>query len=348
MANTLESPHVHEISAVDGAIQVKATYTPGYTNGLVIEESWPESMGEDHSDIQSQVFDELARYRVGLDQSEIEEIKENQQWIDATMGGPSQEYTTLVAPTLFGNITRELGFALETERETADGQTTQVRHYSYPSIDRANDFMTQAFGEEGQLKFVPFEGGAYTAEEFMGYFIESRIPIATEHPYDVHDLGDHLIGWLGLDPQFIQTYQSRIAVYVERLDAEREVHPNLDLEAVNDYPLHPEGLEEAKQFFLPSLAVIKSSMRRIEGITSDVADIALTNRGVYDGPYSRRTLADVLGHKLGDAFELWGGNGPGESFPRGLLGDVSQRRAAQFGAQTYLRFQQADQLASAK
>src|ERR1039458_4892421 len=114
MPKTLESPHVHELSAVDGAIQVKATYTPGYTNGLVIEESWPESLGEDHSDIQSQVFDELARYRVGLDSDEIEEIKENQQWIHATMGGPSQEFTTRVAPTHFGNLTRELGFALNT------------------------------------------------------------------------------------------------------------------------------------------------------------------------------------------------------------------------------------------
>jgi len=338
MANTLESPAVHEISAADGAIHVKAAFTPGYTNGLLIEESWPEHLGEEDFDIQRLVFDELAGHQV-----EREEAEENRKWILATMCGPSQEYTTRVSPPQFGDFMRGLGFALETQKQTVNGQTTQLRNYAYPSINRANDFMTEAFGEEGQLKFVPFEGGAYTAEEFMRSFTESRIPIATEHPYDVHDLGDHLIGWIGLDPQLIKTYQSRIAVYVERLDAERVVQPSLGLEAINDWPLHPEGLQEAKEFFLPSLAVLKGAMRRLDSITSDVAEVALRSRGVYEGPYGRK-LADKLGNRLGNAFEIWGGSGPGEGFPRGLLGDASEEQAAEYGAQTYKRFQQADQV----
>ena len=132
---------------------------------------------------------------------------------------------------------------------------------------------------------------------------------------------------------------------VDRLDAERDVQPNLDLEAVNDndYPLHPESLVEMKEFFLPSLAIIKGTMRRLDTLTDEVADIALTNRGVYEGPYGGRTLAQELGHRLGDAFDIWGGDGPGQGFPKRLLGVVSESQAALYGAQTYLRLQQADQ-----
>ena len=343
MASVIESPVVHEISAAEGAIQAKATFTPGYTNGVVIEESWPQGLGEDDWDIRKIVFDELADYHI-----EREEREENRKWIDAVVSpsGPSAEYTTRISPKQFGGFVGSgLGFSLDTQEETIGGRTTRVRQYSYPSIERANDFMTEAFGEEGQLEFVPYEGGHYSAEEFMKSFIENRIPIATEHPDDIHDLSDHVIGWIGIDPMFVRTFQSRVAVYLERLEKEREVQPNLDLIEIGSEYMRGEKLEKTHQFFLPSLAILKASMRSIEVVTSQIAETALTNQGV-SGSF---TLADVLGRHMESAFDIYDReNGPGNSLPSGLLGTISQSQAYQFGAQTHLRFEQADQIANEK
>jgi len=346
VTKTLESPVVHEISAAEGAIQVKATFTPGYINGLLIEERWPQSLGEDESDMHSVVFSELADYELGLERGVREA---NQSWIDAVVSpnGPSLEDNTVLAPQQFGGFMRGLGFALNTRGEIANGVITKVRQYSYPSIQRANDvidFLNGAFEEEGQFEFVPFAGGQYTAEEFMRSFVAGKVPISIQHPYDLHDLSDHVIGWIGLAPDFVRTFQARIGVYLERLEAEHEVEPNLDFVAISDKSINPKRLERLQEFFLPSLAVLKAAMGSIDALTADITDTALTNLGVT----GFSDLGTVMGTRLAEAFHMYRSHGGGNELPRGLLGTISKGQAQQFGAQTHLRFQKADELETAK
>jgi hypothetical protein len=343
MTHVLESPLVHEISAADGTIQVKATFTPGYINRLLIEESWPQNLGEDKFDIRHIAYRELANYDM-----EHEERKTNSVWIDSVMTplGPSPDSVQL-APQQFEGLTQSLGFSLDTQLQTADGTTTQVRQYSYPSIARANDvmdFMSDALDEEAPFAFVPFEGGEYTAEEFMQSFVEGRVLISTQPPYNLHDLSDHVVGWVGLSPDFVRIFQSRIGVYLERLEAEYAIEPNLDLEAIGGEFVTPQKLEKQQEFFLPSLAIIKASMRSIDDVTTQIADTALNDRGVT----RYNNLGDEFGRHLAGAFNIYSTNATANQLPTGLLGTVNREQRYRFGTQTHLRFKTGHELPPVK
>lgn len=307
MAEAATVQHRHEINSPDGSISIRTTHTPGYLNQFTVDERWPASMEEEG------VFKALmiANEAVGSEPDAGQAA-----WLNTV--SPYFIAKDVMRPSPFRGFIDGLGFSLGVDTEQIDGQTVNQKRFTYPSIDRFNDFMDAAFGQAG-VRFAPYAGGEYSPLEFMEKFVETgEVLIATEQPYELHDLSDHAFGWAGIPDKLLETLRQRLGAYVSRY------HGELELPAVP-------GMANGSDYLFPSGKVLNLAMEQLDRQTSNLFEEAM-----FGHDSSRvRCVRDTL-----ECFFRLQSREPLVSIPQGLLGE-SPRVS---GEETLDRYQRADEI----
>lgn len=298
MPSVTIGPNGHEVISDDGSVHIKSEATPGYINSFRIEERWVSTGDE-------------------LDDSAIRAI------LSQGLARQYSDWHTFVSPYFSGDIVKEaihfngllkkLGYKLDTQYEVEeDGRAHRVKDYKYPSIERVNDFMAAVFDEDVAVEFVPYEGTEYSAYEFVDKFArEGKVLIATHQPHEVHDLSDHTLGWIGLTPGLVKILRERLKPYLNRFEAEYEAPAVPVLQANGED-------ERVQEFMYPSLKAIKVGMRKLDTLTSRIAEKAMFKTVDMCGGRPRSVASAIENFFDSSSYGVF----RGFNLPSGLFGDT--------------------------
>lgn len=165
----------------------------------------------------------------------------------------------------FQAVPSALGYTATSQTHIEDHQTITETSFTYPSLSTLNTAAERIFPGKS-VRFAPFEGGLYSAKEFITRLAETgEVLVATEQPYELHDHAiPHILGWLGFGEDFIGPLREAIGVYVARAAAEDEM------------PLPKTGQIDPRgriiEYLNPSLTFLKKLMEKFDLLSADVAD----------------------------------------------------------------------------
>jgi hypothetical protein len=341
MAETIQTAAPHRIASEDESIILQATHTPGYTHLLEVEERWPEDM--DRDDVWKKLATEVAA---------AEEVKREAtgRYVDFDESG-ARQWFSFVTPhnsldrleriKNFRGILDGLGYEINVETRQEGDETVSQKTCRYPSVDRINSFMADVFGDDQVLKFVAYDGGDYGVTEFMEPFAEDgEVLIGAEQPFEVHDLSDHALGWIGLSRGVAEGLRRATHLYLRRNDAERQLIEELPPHTWGGE--HPAKDEKVRNLFNPSMLILTQMLRAFDLQTDRLAEVAFYKERhdtAFDSAAgrSRRDISGTLGH-------LFSIDSPEHltSFPGGLIGGslVDMEKEA---AIIYERYRRADE-----
>lgn len=252
----------------DGTMRIEAVKTPGDIHVFDIQQSAPTDSEY------YKIIDTLKSEAKERDPDEAEQVETHLRFgVLAHNGlvpriGRVQNYAGLVAG---------LGYGFDRQTSTVDGLTQIHQTFRYPSVDRLNAFMEEVFGGEDGLRFIEHDGGDFSAEECIRIFAEEgRILVGGEEPYARHDLTDHALGWIGMNPELSKILRERLVMYLERNDAELKL-PRA--------PISDKTNDEVRAFLNPSSVVIESASRSLDLFTDQLAGIVFFSEresGIFD------------------------------------------------------------------
>ncbi|MEK7594750.1 MAG: hypothetical protein AAB436_03880 [Patescibacteria group bacterium] len=257
MSEVTVSSNDFTIAAQDGAIEIQVTHTPGEMHRVEIEEHWPEGMNQ--WDVRAAITEE---HDEGWG---FEEQDYNRRfWLGNV--APTNSVANFASPLRFEGVIRGLGYIAQTESHSEDGQIVTTETFVYPSAERVNSFVTEALGDrqDERLTLVEYQGGHYTAEEFIRAFVEKgHILMASDMPHQMHDLGDHALGWVGMDPALAAHMREILSHYVARTDAEKAL----------PLPEHEKGFDdkEVKDFFVPSSLILTAASHNMDIFSDELS-----------------------------------------------------------------------------
>lgn len=305
---------------------------PAYEFSAATDDNSVSLKVQTHAQDEATCFDATFKYPVDID------VYEAREWLVRAAQGhdtyltelptPQEEIIGLTRPSgnidnfahqmrRFPKVAAALGYAAASESYTKDDQIVTHTTFTYPSLPMLNSAAAQLFPDTS-VQFAPFEGGLYTAQEFVTRFAESgEVLVATEQPYQLHDHAiPHILGWLGIGEDFTAPLRRVMGMYVERAAAEKAL-PDIGIPDINVHgPIN--------DFLNPGNTFIKRLMEKLDLLSADVADEILFTEKEDKG---YRPVEESLSRKL-ELFWTGGGgslSGRRNAVPAGLLGKPGQK-----------------------
>ncbi|GEM_PF-5836156 len=316
MAETISEPRHHELISNDESIRLVATHTPGDIHQVDIEESWP--VGLTVEEVQHTLAAEA--HEKGIDtHGELSDFIWNLS--------PRNSLDKIATAPRFTGLLANLGYSVESDTHDQNGQHITKKVCRYPSVDRANNLLfrlgvlEEDEDEPGKgITFEEFRGGEYSLEDFMTYFVEEgKVLMASDQPYQIHDMSNHLLGWIGMDPQLIDFMRAGLDDY-RSLSEETE-------QAMKRLPLSSERRQDkdVRTFLSPASVVLQRAMSGFEVFTASLAQrfIFDQNHETIDEDFMwwvRHSTARFINLEYGD--NAVGGM---DLTPSGLLGKGPDR-----------------------
>jgi hypothetical protein len=339
MSATLETTAPHRIVSEDESIILEATHIPGYTNRLEIEERWPRDMeaGDVWDKLAKEVYAEEMAQREAGTYVEFDESG-RRVWLSNVM--PLNALGMLESAKNFRGILDGLGYQIDVSTRRGSKNLITRKVCQYPSAQRINDFMFDVFGAEQGAEFVSHPGGDYGVTDFMEPFAEEgKVLVASEQPYEIHDLSDHALGWIGLTPSILRSLRASARLYLDRSEAE--------VRLLEELPPNNRGRESSwddertSKLFNPSSLVLTEMLGLLDRETGFMAE-EMFQKEMHDT--LRYTMIENARMRIGQItdriFDLHSRDMMA-SWPGGLLGKAPDFDEA--GAAVYERYRRADE-----
>jgi hypothetical protein len=313
---------VKEISLTDNSIGVRLYYQEPTRDGIKsvrIVQKQPKNIDRFRSKIE--LIDFL--------NPDKEFESEERQLIDTA--GHAGEIGSFARIEDFHDLVAGLGYRYYEETEDTGLSTVKTINFEYPTIDRLNEFSSEAFPDEDSVQFVEHPGGHYSAVEFISSLVnDGQILIASEQPYQLHDHAAlHVLGWIGLGGEYLKHIRPVYRSFLDRMEAEEALPP---IPRIND--------RRVSAFMRPSLEVIKGGMGSLDNLSFEVGQAVF-----MDGNDENWSIHEKIHRRIESSFSLRQGD---SAIPSNILVQPSIREKDRLAADVLRRFARAEHFAKSK
>jgi hypothetical protein len=237
---------------VGDVFAIRAAYEPGDINQITVEEQWPTN---------TEYAQRGSMARTALRQLGL---ADESPWIRFVAPGNVMERFGKVLR--FEGLLQALGYELHTESSTSGDQAHTHRTMRYPSVERANRIKNELIGSNS-LTAVRYEGGEFDAFESIAAFVnegeeEGQVWVASDPPFEVHDMADHVLADLVTDRSLNEYLRTGWGQHLTRARVERQLPP---------LPLAPKD-EGLFHIFHPSWSVVFNGAQHREDFTGRLSN----------------------------------------------------------------------------